>query len=172
MGISAASNQPDTVAYFRRFDKATTYNPCSKKSIGGAIMISRPNKPRPPLLKTPSLVDGDPIIRRKMNESSRSAKKINAAFSEYEWHQIKPIDFFEINLEVTFSLRKKYNTEKVLAAIASLERSLLLDNALSPLDKDGVTKTIVFRTDNLLNVKLSLIERIEKKLDKLLCKNS
>ena len=88
-------------------------------------------------MRTPSQMEEDDSIRREQNQLSRESKGLTKEFSEYDRQNQKAIDFFDIDMNVKFVLRRQIKVEKSKIIIDSLKKNLNLNDSLSFTEKDG-----------------------------------
>ena len=80
---------------------------------------------------TPSQLDENESKRHEQNQLSRESKGLTNEFSEYDRQNQKAIDFFDINLNVKFVLRRKVALDKSKIILDSLRKNLMLNDSLS-----------------------------------------
>jgi hypothetical protein len=119
-------------------------------------------------MRTPSQMDDYDSIRREQNQLSRESKGLTNDFSEYDRQNQKAIDFFDIDLNVKFVLRRQIKVDKSKIIIDSLKKNLNLNDSLSFTEKDGRIESIIFHSDSISDVRSDLIEGIEKELDRVI----
>ena len=119
-------------------------------------------------MRTPSQMEEDDSIRREQNQLSRESKGLTKEFSEYDRQNQKAIDFYDINLDVKFVLRRQVSIDKSKIIIDSLKKNLNLNDSLSFTEKDGRIESIIFHTDSISDLRSDLIEGIEKELDRVI----
>ena len=119
-------------------------------------------------MRTPSQMEEDDSIRREQNQLSRESKGLTKEFSEYDRQNQKAIDFYDINLDVKFVLRRQVSIDKSKIIIDSLKKNLNLNDSLSFTEKDGRIESINFHTDSISDLRSDLIEGIEKELDRVI----
>ena len=117
---------------------------------------------------TPSQMDEDESKRHEQNQLSRESKGLTNEFSEYDRQNQKAIDFFDINLNVKFVLRRKVTVDKSKIILDSLKKNLMLNDSLSFSEKDGRIESIIFHSDSILDLRADLIEGIENELDRII----
>jgi hypothetical protein len=119
-------------------------------------------------MRTPSQMDEDDSIRREQNQLSRESKGLTKDFSDYDRQNQKAIDFFNIDLNVKFVLRRQIKVDKSKIIIDSLKKNLNLNDSLSYTEKDGRIESIIFHSDSISDMRSDLIEGIEKELDRVI----
>jgi hypothetical protein len=119
-------------------------------------------------MRTPSQIDEDDSTRREQNQLSRESKGLTNDFSEYDRQNQKAIDFFDIDLNVKFVLRRQIKVDKSKIIIDSLKKNLYLNDSLSFTEKDGRIESIIFHSDSITDLRSDLIEGIEKELDRVI----
>ena len=119
-------------------------------------------------MRTPSQMEEDDSIRREQNQLSRESKGLTKEFSEYDRQNQKAIDFYDINLDVKFVLRRQVSIDKSKIIIDSLKKNLNLNDSLSFTENDGRIESIIFHTDSISDLRSDLIEEIEKELDRVI----
>lgn len=113
-------------------------------------------------------MDEDESKRHEQNQLSRESKGLTNEFSEYDRQNQKAIDFFDINLNVKFVLRRKVTVDKSKIILDSLKKNLILSDSLSFSEKDGRIESIIFHSDSILDLRADLIEGIENELDRII----
>ncbi len=119
-------------------------------------------------MHTPSQMYEDDSIRHEQNQLSRASKGLTDEFSEYDRQNQKPIDFFDINLNVNFVFRSQVSVDKSRIILDSLNKNLTFSGSLSFIEKDGRIESIIFHSDSILDLSSDLIERIENELDRVI----
>ena len=117
---------------------------------------------------TPSQMDENESRRQEQNLLSRESKGLTNGFTEYDRQNQKAIDFFDINLNVKFVLRRKVALDKSKIILDSLRKNLLLNDSLSFSEKDGQIESIIFHSNSILDLRADLIESIENELDRVI----
>ena len=111
-------------------------------------------------------MDDDESKRHEQNQLSRESKGLTNEFSEYDRQNQKAIDFYDINLNVKFVLRRRVSIDKSEIILDSLKKNLMLNDSLSFSEKDGKIESIIFHSDSILDLRSDLIESIENELDR------
>ena len=119
-------------------------------------------------MRTPSQMEEDDSIKHEQNQLSRESKGLTEEFSEYDRQNQKAIDFYDINLNVNFVLRRQVTVEKSKLILDSVKKNLSLNDTLSYIEKNGKIESIVFHSDSILDLSSDLIERIENELDRVI----
>ena len=119
-------------------------------------------------MRTPSQMAEDDSVRHEQNKLSRESKGLTNEFSEYDRQNQKAIDFFDINLNVKFVLRRQVTSDKAKIVIDSLKKNLSLKDSITFTEKDGRIESVVFHSDSILDLRADLIEDIEKELDRII----
>lgn len=117
---------------------------------------------------TPSQMDENESKRHEQNQLSRESKGLTNEFSEYDRQNKKAIDFFDINLNVKFVLRRKVALDKSKIILDSLRKNLMLNDSLSFSEKNGQIESIIFHSNSILDLRADLIEGIENELDRVI----
>lgn len=119
-------------------------------------------------MHTPSQMEEDDSIKHEQNQLSRESKGLTKEFSEYDRQNQKAIDFYDINLNVNFVLRRQVAIDKSKLILDSVKKNLNLNDSLSCIEKNGRFESIVFHSDSILDLSSDLIERIENELDRVI----
>ena len=119
-------------------------------------------------MRTPS--DKPKSIRQEdeWTNDARKSKGIGDKFSDYDRDIIKPVESFDITLELKFNLRKKCSVETATKAGELVRAKLHLNNPLNVVSNGEIATHLIYITDTLLEVDSHIVEQIEKELDRTL----
>ena len=116
-------------------------------------------------MKTPSSKPSSISEENQTISTSRDSKRLGDKFGEYDRQLVKPIDHFDIELKVTYALRKKVDATNIADIAAHIIKKLGFKNELIANVENELISSFTFTTDNLLNINSDLIEKIELELD-------